>query len=458
MEKLGKPGVGVVTDTFLADALSSAQDAAMPTVRLVAVPSKNYYTARTQEPRMKEVAAAVFDKILDALTRPLSAAETQGGTDALKKEEEILKFTGKTYNEAAEALYKDFLDRHWADGLPIVPPTKEAVEWMLTGTNRSPDEVIGMVATKGGKATIRKIAANAVMAGARPEYLPVIIAAMEVITGEGLSALHLQASAGCVCPLILINGPIVTELGINAGAGYMGHGHRPNNSIGRAVRLNMINCGHMWPGVNDMCLLGRQDAFGNTTFGENEQESPWEPYHVERGFKPEDSTVTIVNTMHHKRGPGGPVVPATPYESLQDLAKTIEVVNTPLGASSSEVVVAIDPTFAHQLSTLGFSKEDVKWWLFLQARTPYSDLRKEEKERLEQSIKSGKTPEYLWTWNGQGYEDKIESIPDIPCVQNPERIHIAVVGGSPGYSYVWESPTGQGTKLIRGATLTNAGR
>ena len=410
---------------------------------------------------MKEVAAAVFDKVLDALRRPLTPAEEEGGADAskkAKKDEEILKFAGATYNEAAEALYKGFLERHWADGLPIVPPTKEAVNWMLTGTSRSPDEVVGIVATKGGKATIRKIAANAVMAGARPEYLPVIIAAMEVITGGGLSALHLQASAGCVSPLIMINGPIAAELGINSGPGYMGHGFRANNSIGRAVRLNMINCGHMWPQQNDMCLLGRQDAFGNTTFAENEQESPWKPYHVELGFKPEDSTVTVANYMHHKRGPGGAVIPATPYESLMDLAKTIEVVNTPLGSASNEVVIAMDPTFAHQLSTMGFSKEDVKWWLFLHARTPYSELRKEEKERLKQSIESGKTPPYLWTWGEQGQENKIESIADIPCLQKPERIHIAVVGGSPGYAYVWESPTGQATKLIRGAALTKAGR
>ena len=434
----------------------------MPAVRLVSVPAKNYYTARTQEPVMKEVTAAAFDKVYDALVRPLTPTEEEGGTEAAKKakeDEEILRFTGATYNEAVEALYKGFLDRHWADGLPIIPPTKEAVNWMLTGTSRSPDEVVGIMATKGGKATIRKIATNAVMAGARPEYLPVIIAAIEAITAEGgLSALHLQASAGCVSPLILINGPIATELGINSGPAYMGHGFRANNSIGRAVRLNMINCGHMWPQQNDMCLLGRQDAFGNTTFAENEQESPWKPYHVERGFKPEDSTVTVVNYMHHKRGPGGPVVPATPYESLFDLAKTIEIVNTPLGSASSEVVVAIDPTFAHQLSTVGFSKEDVKWWLFLHARTPYSELRKEEKERLKQSIESGKIPAYLWTWSGQGQKDKIENVANIPCLQKPERIHIAVVGGTPGYSYVWESPTGQATKLIRGAALTKAGR
>jgi hypothetical protein len=452
--------VGVVTSTFLSDALSAAQDAAMPTVRLVAVPAKNYYTARTQEPLMKDVAAAIFDKVLDALKRPLTPEET-GGAEAskkAKKDEEILKFTGATYNEAAEALYKGFLERHWADGLPIMPPTKEAVDWMLTGTSRSPDEVIGIVATKGGKATIRKIAANAVMAGARPEYLPVIIAAMEATTGEGLSALHLQASAGCVSPLIMVNGPIAEELGINSGAAYMGYGFRANNSIGRAVRLSMINCGHMWPQQNDMCLLGRQDSFGNTTFAENEQESPWKPYHVDLGFKPEDSTVTVVNYMHHKRGPGGPVVPATPYESLHDLAKTIEIVNTPLGSASNEVVIAIDPTFAHQLSTVGFSKEDIKWWLFLNARTPYSELRKEEKENLQKSIESGKTPAYLWTWGEQGQEKKIENIADVPCLQKPERIHIAVVGGSPGYSYVWESPTGQATKLIRGAALTKAGR
>jgi hypothetical protein len=459
LEKLGKPGVAVVADSFLSDALSSAQDASMPALRIVALPGKAWYTARSQEPRMKEVAAAAFDSIIDALKRPLTAAEEQGEAGAAKKpktDDATLKFSGATYNDALEAVSKGFLERHWSDGLPITPPTKEAVKRMLTGTSRSPDEVIGNLPAKGGKVTIRNIAINAVMAGAKPEYLPVIIAAIEAITGGKLSVLHLQASAGCVSPLIFVNGPIVAELGINSGLGYMGHGFRANNTIGRAVRLNLINGGHMWPGQNDMCLYGRTDAFGTSTFGENEQESPWKPYHVEQGFKPEESTVTVVNVMNIKRGPGGPVTPATPYQSLVDLANVMNLVSYPAGPTSGEVFIAMDPTFAQQLSQIGFSKNDVKWWLFLHARIPYEKLAPSEQASLKRAIDNNQPPSYLWTWVPPS--DKSGKIEDLPRVRTPEEVHIVIAGASPGYSFVWESPTGNGTKLIHGATLTQAGR
>jgi hypothetical protein len=377
-----------------------------------------------------------------------TAEESQGGTNAVSRTvnrgNEILRYPGATFEDASEALYRDFLERHWSDGLPFVPPTRGAVKAMLAGTSRSPDEIIGIVPVKNGKATVRVLAVNAVMAGAKPEYLPVIIAAMEAIAGGKLNAMHLQASAGCVSPLILINGPIVGELGINAGSGYMGHGFRANNSIGRAIRLSLINCGHVWPGQNDMCLLGRQAAFGNMTFGENERDSPWKPYHVEMGFQPEQSTVTVVNTMHSHRGPGAagdPIHAITLDQSLDDLAKSMSIVSVPSGTTTGDIVIAMEPSFAQQLSERGLSKEDVKSWLFQHARIPYPYLRDEEKANLKKQ-QGGKT----------------ENMPDMPRVRKPEEIHIVVAGSSPGLSMIWDAPSGQETKAIRGATLTKAGR
>jgi hypothetical protein len=464
VEKRGKPGVAVVTDTFLSDALSSAQDNEMPNLRFVAVPARNYYTARSQEPEMKAVAAKAFDAIVTALTKPLTEEEAKTGPAVAQKVEKTVTFSGMNYREAADAVNTGFFARRWADGLPIIPPTQEAVKWMLTGTSRSPDEVIGVpVAPKGGKCTIEKIAINAVMAGAKPEYLPVIIAAMEVLTDKNYFLLHLQASAGCISPAIWVNGPIATELGINSGLGYLGHGNPVNTTIGRAVRLTLINTGHTWPGENDMCLLGRQDAFGNTTFAENEKDSPWKPYHVDLGFKPEDSTVTVMSTMHHHRGPGGPVTPANPNESLVGLAKTMEITRFPSlwVTSKPEFLIAMDPAFAQQLAKVGMSKEDVKWWLFLQARIPYNNLIQKEKENLKELIGRKQIPSYLWLETGYMGQGPGE----LPRVWRPQDIRIIVVGGMPGYTYVWNygeatepDRMGQGTKLIRGATLTKAGR
>ncbi len=439
----------------------------MAHIRLATVPARTYYTARSQEPEMKRVAAGVFDRIVEGLVKPLTPQEAAAGTsrsvDMGPRSEQAFKYAGANYNEAAEGFNEDFLKRHWADGLSLVPPTREAVRWMLTGTTRSPSEVLGTLPSKGGTVTIEKIAVNAVMAGAKPEYLPVIITAMEVLTDKSYNSHHLQESGGCVSPAVIVNGPIGTEIGMNSGIGYMGHGWRPNNTIGRSIRLCLINLGHQWPAENDMCLLGRQDAFGNTTFAENELDSPWKPYHVDAGFQPEDSTVTVMNVMHEHRGPGGPVTPATPSESLVALAKTLEVVRFPSlwVKTKPEFLVAMDPTFAHQLAEKGFSKDDVKWWLFLQARAPYASLIDKEKETLKEAIAKKQIPAYLWL--EQGYMG--EGAGELPRVWKPEDIHIVVVGGSPGYTVVWSygeaSPPdrmGQLTKKIRGAALTKAGR
>jgi len=416
---------------------------------------------------MKIVAAGTIDAIVNALTKPLTAEEAKGEAAVSEKVETILKFTGKTYGEAAEAVNEGFLARQWADGLPIVPPTQEAVRWMLSGTSRSPNEVIGVpVVAKGGKATIEKIAINAVMAGAKPEFLPVIIAAMEVLTDKNYHLIHLQASAGGISPLIFVNGPIATELGINSGIGYLGHGNRPNNTIGRAVRLCLINLGHMWPGVNDMSLEGRTAAFGNWTFAENEKESPWKPYHVDSGFKSEDSTVTVSSAMFKHRGPGGPVSPANMSEALVAISRIMEILRYPadwinLTNGYPEFVIAIDPTFAQRLAKMGFSKNDVQKWLYLQARMPYSELTETEKKRLKEGVEKGTIPPHVWLESG--YKDKSAGL--LPRVWEPEAIRIIVAGGAPGYIMVWHyteatppERMGHGTKKITGATLTNAGR
>ena len=164
---------------------------------------------------------------------------------------------------------------------------------MLTGTSRSPNEVMGTVAPKNGTATIEKIAINAVMAGAKPEYLPVIIAAMEGLLDKEYDLLHPQTSTGHFNFVVMFSGPIAKEIDMNSWIGFLGHGWRANNTIGRAVRLSLLNLGHMWPAVNDMALVGRPSSHTLYTFAENEEYSPWEPYHVSQGYKPEDSCVTV---------------------------------------------------------------------------------------------------------------------------------------------------------------------
>ena len=152
-----------------------------------------------------------------------------------------------------------YLDKHWGDGLPLVPPTALAVKRMLAGTNVLPMRSSAGYLTVTASPPLKKIAVNAVMAGAKPEYLPVIIAAMECLTEEGTYT-HMMSSEGSFTLMIMVSGSIAKEINMNSGVGLLGHGWRANNTIGRAVRLSLINIGYLWPGEIDMALIGRPSS------------------------------------------------------------------------------------------------------------------------------------------------------------------------------------------------------
>ena len=451
----------MVTKNFIHDAESSAKDNGMPVIRIVTVPPEQYYRARVSVEEMRPIAAGVIDALVTALTRHLTNEEVNPKPIVQEITRGTIKVSAESYTDAYNRFNRMFYEKRWSDGLPIVPPTSEAVKWMLKGTTRSPKEILGKVAIKNGTATIEKIAINSVMAGARPEYLPVIIAAMEAMLDKDFDLTHLQASTGSVTPVIIVNGPIANELNINSGIGYLGHGWTANTTIGRAVRLCMINLGHVWPQVNDMGLTGREAVFGNYTFAENEEDSPWEPYHVERGFKPEESTVTVSSMMWaFRQGPGGAVTVHTPKEALETLAKILVYMGYPSTPAktwiwSKNYIIGMDPGLARGLDKLGFKKTDIKRWLIENARIPYSDFSEREKRSLGLAIADGKIPPNVVS------KDQIKEGGTIPVASSPDFIHIVVVGGMPGYTGVWCYPGpnyGHQTRPIRGATLTKGGR
>jgi hypothetical protein len=225
LEKLGKPGVFVATDNFGHDAKSAADDNGMPTIRIVTVPAREYYKHRITKEGVKPIAVDTITFLIEALTRPLSAQEANPKPKQMKLSQNV-KVTAESYDLAVEKFNQLFVDNHWGDGLPLVPPTPQRVRWMLKGTNRSPQEVIGTVAPKNGIATVEKIAINAVLAGAKPEYLPVILAAMEGLTDKNFDLLHIATSSGSFTLLIMVNGPIAKEIHMNPGIGFLGYGWR----------------------------------------------------------------------------------------------------------------------------------------------------------------------------------------------------------------------------------------
>jgi hypothetical protein len=192
---------------------------------------------------------------------------------------------------SADDVAEFMFDQGFSDGLPLVPPTPKRVVRMLGGTRRSPKDVIAQMPPNMGEATVEKIAINAVMAGCKPEYLPVVIAAIEAVCTDEFNIHGVMATTMGASPVLVVNGPIRDRLDMNSGLMALGTGNRANATIGRAVRLAIRNIGGSKPGGTDRSTLGSPMKF-TMCFAEREDRSPWAPLHVERGFKAEDSVVT----------------------------------------------------------------------------------------------------------------------------------------------------------------------
>src|SRR5437899_10173109 len=191
--------------------------------------------------------------------------------------------------DAIESLFA----RGVTDGLPVVPPTRRLVERAIAASGRAADELIALVPPNYGRATVEKIAINAVMAGCRPEYLPVVIAAIDAICDEAFDLHGVSATTDAPSPLVIVNGPIRGPLEINSGAGVFGSGWRANATIGRAVRLVCVNLGGARPGVVSMSTLAHPGRY-TYCIGEHEEASPWESLAVELGLAPEQNTVALL--------------------------------------------------------------------------------------------------------------------------------------------------------------------
>lgn len=192
----------------------------------------------------------------------------------------------------ADDVAEFMFDQGFSDGLPLVPPTPERVMRMLAGTSRRPQDVVALMPPNMGEATIEKIAINAVMAGCKPDYLPVVIAAVEAMCTDAFNIHGVMATTMGASPVMVINGPIRERLDMNSGLMALGTGNRANATIGRAVRLAVRNIGGAKPGGTDRSTLGSPMKF-TMCFAEREDRSPWSPLHVERGFKADDSVVTL---------------------------------------------------------------------------------------------------------------------------------------------------------------------
>src|SRR5207248_1663887 len=195
-------------------------------------------------------------------------------------------------------------ERGWTDGLPVVPPTPERVARMLAGTTHEPDDLVAVVPPDLVECTVEKVAINAVLAGCKPEYLPVVITAVEAACTDEFNIHGLLATTYFSSPVIIVNGPIAGAIGMNSGINVLGQGNRANATIGRALQLVVRNVGGGRPGGVDRATLGNPGKY-TFCFAEDETGSPWEPLHVERGLAPDASAVTLFAGDGVIRGAGG---------------------------------------------------------------------------------------------------------------------------------------------------------
>jgi hypothetical protein len=254
---------------------------------------------------------------------------------------------------AAEDEFEAAYARGWSDGLPVVPPTPERVLRMLSSTSRDPGEVVATVPPDLVECTVEKVAVNAVMAGCLPEHLPVVLAALEGACTDEFNMHGLLATTFFSGPILIVNGPIAREIGMNSGVNVLGQGNRANLTIGRALQLVIRNVGGGKPGGVDRATLGSPSKL-SFCFAEREEDSPWEPLHVERGFRPEQSAVTLFAGQ----GPA-PIVDQlarTPEELIRSFAGCLDAVANPNLALGFDAVVVVPPDHARVFQEAGWSK------------------------------------------------------------------------------------------------------
>ena len=248
-------------------------------------------------------------------------------------------------------------DRGWSDGLPVVPPTEERVLRMLEGTTRAADEIVAVVPPDLVECTVEKIAINAVLAGCAPEYLPVVLTAVEAACTDEFNMHGLLATTMPVGPVMIVNGPIRKRIGMNAGVNALGQGNRANATIGRALQLTIRNVGGGRPGGVDRATQGNPGKL-SFCFPEDEEGSPFEPLHVERGFAPDASTVTLFPG----EGPRGIVdqLSRDPESLARSLAACLRTVQHPKLPMVFDAILVIGPEHGRVFREAGWTKAHLK--------------------------------------------------------------------------------------------------
>jgi hypothetical protein len=314
-------------------------------------------------------------------------------------------------DEAADpaALIEAYYDAGWTDGLPVVPPSNASIAATLAAASLQGHEVLGEIPGRNVEVIADKAAINTVMAGCRPEYMPVVVAAVKSLCEPAFAYHGPASSTGGSAMVLVVNGPIAKRLGINSGNNAFGQGHRPNATIGRAVRLIMMNAMNTRPGFLDRATLGNPGKYA-FCFAEHEEDHPWEPLHVGRGLRKEDSAVTLIasNSLYQVYNQ----LAATPEPLLRCFADALSNAGSPNLRGFNETLIVFAGEHADILKTAGWSRGDVQRFLVEHTRRRVADYKRAAR------IPGAITADDETTWRH--------------VFERPEDILIACAGGRAG--------------------------
>ena len=307
-------------------------------------------------------------------------------------------------------------EQGWTDGLPVVPPTPEKIEATVEALGGSPEQVDARVPPRGGDLTRQVLAVNAVMAGCRATYAPLIRAALVAMCGPHFNLNGVQATTHVAAPLVVVNGPVRRALGMNATWGVFGPGNRANATIGRAIRLILMNVGGARPGDLDKSTLGHPGKY-SFCIAENEEASPWAPYHVDRGYRPEDSTVFCAATEAPHSVTNH--VADDPEGILDSIVSAMSTIAHNNAVSSGSCVVVIGPEHAQTIASRGWTRGDVRRYLWSNTTVTFDDISFQGRYG---KIYNRNLPR--WYRRAPGAR--------VPIVPDPSDVHVFVAGGPAG--------------------------
>jgi hypothetical protein len=328
-----------------------------------------------------------------------------------------VQLTSRSYEaEDISAFIELVYERGWTDGLPVFPPTDDRVEAMIAYVGRDPSEVIGIIPPGEGIATVEKIAINAAMAGCKPEYMPIIITAVEAMLDPAFELLRVQATTAGPAPLLIISGPVVKKLGFNYGAGaFTGTGHRPNATIGRAIRLILWNIGYARPGQMSQATMGHPGRWAYLVAERPPDDgNPWEAFHVTNGLRPEDSAVSVFPAVNHYQ-----INPAIGTQTFENSVYVIVDAICHLGnfRAATQKLLVLNPQAAAILHENGWTKAAFRDLLLERCVRPVRDVKRT----------GGLSTTYKTHWTK--LVDPHDDDALVPSMLGPSGLQILVSGG-----------------------------